>query len=73
MVSEHSGSVDEATSNRMELMAIREAVSRAPSDAELEIVTDSANAIGWLSQGWKRNVSVIAALCRDIDTLVAKR
>jgi ribonuclease HI len=73
VVSEHSGRVDQATNNRMELMAIREAVSRAPLDVELQIVTDSGNAIGWLSRGWKRNDAVIAALCNGIDTLVAKR
>ena len=73
VLSEHSGGVDNATNNRTELTAIREAMSRAPSDVELEIVTDSANAIGWLSRGWKRNEPAIAALCRDIETLAAKR
>lgn len=56
VLSERAGSrVGATTSNQMELMAIREAVSRAPLDVDLEIVTDSQNAIGWLSLGWKRN------------------
>ena len=57
----------------MELMAIREAVSRAPLDADLEILTDSRNAVGWLAECWKRNEPLIAALCRDIESLEAKR
>jgi ribonuclease HI len=82
VVSEHAGSnVGVTTSNQMELMAIRQAVSRAPSDVDLEIVTDSQNAIGtdsqnaigWLSRGWKRNNPAIAAFCRDIEMLAAKR
>jgi ribonuclease HI len=74
VVSERAGSrVGATTSNQMELMAIREAVSRAPLDVDLEIVTDSQNAIGWLSLGWKRNKPAIAALCRDIETLAARR
>jgi ribonuclease HI len=73
VVSEHSGRVDHATNNQMELMAIREAVSRAPLDADLEILTDSRNAVGWLADRWKRNNPVIAALCRNIESLKAKR
>jgi ribonuclease HI len=73
VVSEHSGRVDHATNNQMELMAIREAVSRAPLDVELEILTDSRNAVGWLAEGWKRNKPVIATLCRDIESLKSKR
>jgi hypothetical protein len=46
VVSEHCGRVDHATNNVMELMAIREAVSRAPLDADVEILTDSSNAVG---------------------------
>jgi ribonuclease HI len=57
----------------MELMAIRQAVSRAPLDVDLEIVTDSKNAIGWLSLGWKRNKPEIVALCRDVEALTARR
>jgi hypothetical protein len=34
VVSEHSGSADATTNNQMELMAIREAVSRAPLDVD---------------------------------------
>jgi ribonuclease HI len=73
VVSEHCGRVDHATNNQMELMAIREAVSRAPLDADLEILTDSRNAVGWLADRWKRNNPVIAALCRNIESLKAKR
>jgi ribonuclease HI len=73
VVSEHCGSADATANNQMELMAIREAVSRSPSDVDLEIVTDSQNAIGWLSLGWKRNKPAIAALCCEIEALTGKR
>jgi ribonuclease HI len=57
----------------LELMAICEALLRAPLHADLEIMTDSRNAVGWLAERWKRNKPVIAALCREIETVAAKR
>jgi ribonuclease HI len=61
------------TNNRAELMAVLEAVRRAPASASLEIVTDSRNVIGWLEGGWKRREPPIAALCREIDAARAAR
>jgi ribonuclease HI len=61
------------TNNRAELMAVLEAVRRAPASASLEIVTDSRNVIGWLEGGWKRREPPIAALCEEIDAARAAR
>ena len=72
-IAEYSGSEFDTTNNRMELTAVREAISHAPPGVRLDIVTDSKNVIGWLSQGWKRNDPTIAALCAEIDTLRAGR
>jgi ribonuclease HI len=73
IVDEFSGGDVYTTNNRMELTAIGEAIRRAPRDVILEIATDSNNAIGWLSLGWKRNDPRIGALCADIDRLRAER
>lgn len=61
------------TNNRMELTAALEAIQRAPLAAILQIVTDSKNVIGWLSQGWKRNDAKIASLCREVDEVRRRR
>jgi ribonuclease HI len=68
-IAEYSGSEANTKNNRMELTAVREAIRHAPHGVRLDIVTDSKNVIGWLSQGWKRNDPTIAALSREIDTL----
>lgn len=73
VLGEYSGRVAETTNNRMELTAIREALSRAPAGIALEILTDSNNAVGWLQKAWKRNDPTITALCREIDGLAATR
>ena len=72
-IAEYSGSEANTKNNRMELTAVREAIRHAPPGVRLDIVTDSKNVIGWLSQGWKRNDPTIAALCAEIDTLRAGR
>ena len=51
---EYSGREANTTNNRMELTAVLEAIKHAPHTIRLDIVTDSKNVIGWLSQGWKR-------------------
>jgi hypothetical protein len=68
-VAEYSGHEANTTNNRMELTAVREAIRHAPRSVRLDIVTDSKNVIGWLSQGWKRKEPAVAALCAEIDTL----
>ena len=73
ILGKHSGGALATTNNRMELMAIREALRQAPADVAVEIVTDSQNCIGWLSKGWKRNAPDVAAICLDIDTQLAAR
>ena len=73
VVEELSGGETHTTNNKMELIAIREAIRHTPGNASLEITTDSQNAIGWLSQNWKRKDPKIAALCADIDQLRAVR
>jgi ribonuclease HI len=73
VVGECSGAAAATTSNRMELVAVLEALRRAPKGSRLEIHTDSRNVVGWLAEGWKRNNATLAALCREIDSLIAKR
>ena len=73
-VAEFSGSGSgNTTNNRTELTAVREAIRLAPMQAQLDIVTDSRNVIGWLDGGFKRNDPAIAALCREIDELRTTR
>lgn len=73
VVGEFAGSEDNTTNNRMELTAVREAIRCAPGQVVVEIVTDSKNVIGWLSEGWKRNNPGIATLCQEIDAHRAAR
>lgn len=73
VVDTFSGAEGVTKNNRMELRAVAEAVARAPSATEVEIVTDSANVIGWLTMGWKRRDPTIAAMCRAIDKAIAER
>ncbi len=73
LIGELSGGSPATTNNRMELVAIQEALRQAPEGVDLQIITDSQNAIGWLSKGWKRKDPAIAALCQEIDQLMAAR
>ena len=73
ITSEHSGHEPHTTNNRMELAGIREAIARCPEGAAREIATDSQNAIGWLSGGFKRKKPAIVAMCRAIDVLIRKQ
>ena len=59
----------DTTNNRMELTAVREAISHAPPGVRVDIVTDSKNVIGWLTGTFKRKDPTIAALSAEIDTL----
>jgi ribonuclease HI len=73
VVGEFNGREEDTTNNRMELIAVREAIKRAPLQTTVKIVTDSKNVIGWLAGGWKRKNADIAALCQEIDGLRAER
>jgi ribonuclease HI len=68
-----SGSVDHATSNRMEIVAVIEGLKRVPAGEAVEVQTDSANVIGWLAEGWRRNNVVLRPLLEAADALVATR
>jgi len=57
----------ETTNDRMELAAIRQALSRAPAGIALE------QRRGWVANGWKRKNVTLAAICRDIEGLAAQR
>ncbi|MGH7697461.1 MAG: RNase H family protein [Candidatus Dormibacteria bacterium] len=60
-VEEGSGGEALTTSNRMELVAAREALAafrrRALPAQGLRLHTDSRNVIGWMSQNWKRKAN----------------
>lgn len=73
VLAEYSGGVRHTTNNQMELTAVLETLRRVPAETPLTIVTDSALVIGWLTKGWKRNNPVNAALCQQIDALLAGR
>jgi len=67
------GGADSTTNNTMELEAILAALQAVPAGARVRLHTDSQNAIGWLSQGWKRKDPKIAALCAQIDQTVLSK
>lgn len=63
-----SGFVDSTTNNQMELTAILMAVTQLKgTDKTVHVFTDSANAIGWLDGGWRRNNPSIKSLCEGIE------
>lgn len=69
-IAEYSGhEANNTTNNRMELIAVREAIRHAPRSVKLDIVTDSKNAIGWVTGTFKRKDPTIAALSAEIDAL----
>ena len=70
---EITGGADSTTNNTMELEAILAALQAVPAGARVRLHTDSQNAIGWLSQGWKRKDPRIAALCTQIDQTVLSK
>ena len=47
-------SVPYTTSNAMEIEALVNGLAKVPAGGEVEILTDSALVIGWMTQGWKR-------------------
>lgn len=67
------GGADSTTNNAMELEGILAALEAVPAGARVRLHTDSQNAIGWLSQGWKRKDPKVAALCARIDATVASK
>jgi len=62
-----AGNEEKSETNRMELMAIAEGLTYLSEPSHVTVYTDSANVIGWLSAGWKRNEPDIAALCDIIE------
>lgn len=70
---DHCGSAGTTTNNLMELTAVREAIKLADPLADLEIVTDSINVIGWLEAGWRRKNPNVGALCKEIEALTGAR
>jgi ribonuclease HI len=65
------GSEAQTTNNRMELQAVLEAVRALKQPCRVAICTDSQLVIGWLHQGWKRRNPELAAMCLEIEALVA--
>lgn len=74
IISSKSGFVDNTTNNQMELQAILMAISLYSGNAKIvHIYTDSKNAIGWLSGGWKRNNPNIKGLCESIEKITRQK
>jgi ribonuclease HI len=68
-----SGAVEHATNNAMEIMAVVEGLRNVPEDVDVEVETDSALVIGWLTHGWRRNHASLRPLLEDADALIATR
>lgn len=68
-----SGSAEVATSNRMEVVAVIEGLKRVPEGEVVEVQTDSANVIGWLARGWRRNNAALRPLLDEADVLTSRR
>lgn len=67
-----TGGMPSTTNNQMELMAIYQALKALKRPCDVIIFSDSRDAIGWLSQEWKRNVEHIDKLCLQIQELIAE-
>jgi ribonuclease HI len=64
---ELSGAVLHATSNQMELLAVLQGIQALKQPSRVRVLTDSANVVGWLSQGWKRRNAIVQALAARIE------
>ena len=73
IVKELFGSVDNTTSNLMELQAIFEGLAFIKRPCAVTIYTDSNLCIGWLAQGWKRKTEHTRVLADAIDGVVLER
>ena len=70
---EHSGAVDNATNNRMELLAIEQGLLAIRKPRQwVTVYTDSLGAINWLTGRWKIKDREIARLAGNIKALVAE-
>ena len=66
-----AGYIGEATNNIAELSAVLAGLRYITKPSTVLVLTDSANVIGWLSQGFKRKNPLVAALCGQIDQVIA--
>lgn len=64
---------DNGTNNEAELLAVLLAVKHVHYGCRVVIHTDSRNAIGWLSDGWKCKTPGLAAIIGDIRKVIAER
>lgn len=83
VVAERAGRAPDTTNNRMELMALIEAVKLVPegttatlySDSNLAVRTINEWAAGWKRRGWKRKTGPVENLdlVRELHELVEQR
>jgi len=66
-----SGMVKKTTSNRMEITAALEGISRTPQGAEVTVYTDSQYLFGCMSKGWQRRAN--RDLWEELDVAVSQR
>lgn len=66
-----AGYIGEATNNVAELSAVLAGLRYITKPSTVLVFTDSANVIGWLSQDFKRKNPLVAALCGQIDQVIA--
>lgn len=65
-------SFTQGTNQRAELIAIGIALSDLKAPCQVQIITDSKSAIGWLTGEWKRKDANIRAICTEIDRVIAE-
>ena len=61
------GCFNPTTNNQMEVAALLEGVKALRYGCHVTVHTDSANLIGWMSQGWKRKDQYLRALLERIE------
>jgi len=66
-------SAGDVGNNVAELMAIRLVAESLTKPCAVQIFTDSANAVGWLSKGWKRKDPSIQALVAEIRAIALEK
>jgi cyclic pyranopterin phosphate synthase len=66
-----SGMAKRTTSNRMEITAALEGISRTPPNSEVVVYTDSQYLFGCVAKGWQRKAN--RDLWQELDVAISKR
>lgn len=66
-----SGTTKKTTSNRMEITAALEGISRTPKNSEVVVYTDSQYLFGCMARGWQRRAN--RDLWQELDSVIGQR